>query len=698
MNKWIGAGVLVAAAGAGLAWQQGWFGAAPAGSTQLTDFVPADTVLYLGGQAEAKQVEQLRQMPLMAQSQFQMQQLLREMDNWGREETPQARFATELLRDFLSNATNYGMFMDHFGLDLTKPQAIYMDGLIPVVRFGVKNEETFWQVFERASESSGLQPREVTLDGSTVKLWRLTKEDDKALELAVNVRDGVATLSAFHFLDQEADQLQRLAMTAPEQSLADSGELDKMQKTYGFDNSMLALIHFERLAQGMLDSNSNDLGRDLKALMDAQGETLPTANLDAACRSDLTSLVANVPRLVAGNTRVASGDTLAIDSLSVLELTNKEVLTSLQGLRGHLPGHTAGSDSIFNMGFGINVDNLIPTATSLMQRFQGYQTDCAQLQQAQQQLSSANPAMMGMFTGMVQGTKGAGFSLYDLDIDPNTLQPNNLDFLFSVATDNPNSLLGLLAMSPMGRQIQIPTDGSLTDVDLSFVAPGLSLKAGMQGQHLVAFTGEQASRAAESLKDESLDANGLTRFGADYGRLADLVDRIPSQFAGELETGTASGCVAQAQVANMLRLQGANLNYTLDFAEQGLSTNMAFSIDPQALASVNPVGNYQILDQSYDCQGGEPMGTEEIREDGTGEYRYNDGQCDLYRSQYTWSQNGNLFSMTAQESVSRDSCDQEWNNDELITSQCVLVPMDEGFRCLYSDDESESLFHYVPRS
>ncbi len=698
MNKWIGAGVLVAAAGAGLAWQQGWFDSSSAGAGQLTDFVPADTVLYMGGQAEAKQIEQLSQMPLMAQSQFQIQQLLKEMENWGREETPQARFAVSLLREFLTDASTYGAFMDHFGLDLAQPQAVYMDGLVPVLRFGVKNEQTFWQVFERASQDSGLQPSEITLKGTTVKLWRLTKEGDKSLDLAVNVRDGVATLTAFHFLDQEADQLLRLALVAPEQSLADSGELEKLQKTYSFDSSMLALVHFERLAQGMLDPSNNGLGQDLKALLDAAGEPMPTDKLDASCRTDLTALAASMPRLVAGNTRVATGDSLEIDSLSVLELTNQEVLSSLQGLRGHLPGHTGTSDQIFGMGFGLNVDNLIPTATSLMQRFQGYQTECAELKQAQQQLSAANPAMMGMFTGMVQGTKGFGFSLYDLNIDPNTLQPGNLDVLFSVATENPNSLLGLLAMSPMGRQIQIPTDGSLTDVDLSFVAPGLSIKAGMQGQHLVAFTGEQAGKAAASLKDETLDANGLTRFSADYGRLADLVDSIPSQFAGELDTGTASGCVAQAQVSNMLRLQGANIGYTMDFNSQGLSTDMQFSMDPQALATVNPVGSYDILDQTFDCQGGEPMGQEEIRQDGTGEYRYTDGQCDLYQTKYTWTQEGNLLSMTAQETQSRDSCDQEWTQDKLTTSQCVLVPMEQGFRCLYSDEDSESLFHYVPRS
>lgn len=696
MKKWIGAGVLAAAAGAGLAWQQGWFGATPAGSARLTEFVPADTVLYLGGQADAKQIEHIRKMPLMAQSQMQMQELMRELGD-GEHKSPQAHFAGFLLRDFMTHAATYGSTMDHYGLDWTKPQAIYMDGAMPVLRFGLKDEQKFWQILENASNESGLQPREITLEGNKVKLWTLSKPGDKSLELAINVRDGIVTLSAIHFLDTEADQLLRLALKAPEKSLAASGELEQLQKTYGFDSSMLAFVHFERLAQGFLNPASNSLGQDIKAFNEANGKPQPADELDAACRSDLTSLAAQVPRLVGGNTHVSKGTPLQITSLSVLELTNKELVDSLRNLRGHLPGHTKSQDQILGMGVGLDVDSLIPTATTLMQKISGYQTQCSQIKDLQRKMAGANPAMMGMFTGMVQGTKGIGFSLYDLELDLQTMQPSNLDFLVSVATENPNSLLGLLAMSPMGRQFQIPTDGSLTDIDLSFVMPGMSLKAGMQGQHLVAFSGDQATKAAAALQKESLDANGINHISGNYGRLADLIESIPSEIASEMDSGMSSGCVMQAQISNMLRLQGSNLSYTLDMSERGLSTEMDLTLDAKATKDINPVGSYTLMDQSYDCQGGEAIGTEEIRADGTGQYLYNDGQCDLHRTEYSWSQEGNLFTLTAKENVSRDDCESEWTTEDPVDSQCVLLPMETGFRCIYSDDESTSLFHYVPR-
>ncbi len=698
MQKWIGAGVLVAAAGAGLAWQQGWFGA---GSEPLTHYVPADTVLYMGGQADADQIDHIRKLPLMANSQFQAKQLLDELERGNRRKTPQGLFATALFADFIRNANTYGDMVEHYGLDLTRPQAIYMDGIVPVIRFGLKDEAKFWQVLDKASADSGLQPREATVGTTQVKLWRLSPEDDKSLELAVNVRDGLATITAFHFLDQDADQQQRLALVKPAQSLADSGELEQLQKTYKFDNSMLALVHFQRLAQGILQPESNSFGQDLSALIKSENRPLPAEEMDPACRTEVLDLIGQVPRLVAGNTSSSSGKVLEMQTRSVLELTNTEVVSALSSLRGHIPGHTRHTDGqIFGFGTGLDIDNLVPAATTLFNKFTANESSCRQLRRVQRDMSGANPAMMAMFTGMVQGTKGVGFSLYDLEVDGNSPIPSNYDFLFSIATSNPQPLLGMLAMSPMGRQIQIPTDGTLTDVDLSFIAPGLSIKAGVQGNHLVAFAGDKAQQAVDTLKDESLDANGLSRMSADYGRFADLIDAIPPMIASEMNAGLAeSGCVAQAQLSHMLRSQGASFDYTLDIIDQGVSAEIAMKMDTSALTTIDPVGSYTLMDQTWDCAGGEALGSEEIRADKTGVYTYAEDGCDLYRTEYTWSQQGNLFSVEPTKAESRETCDADWQQEKLISSQCVLMPADTGFRCLYSDDDDqENLFHYVPRS
>ncbi|MDP0941712.1 hypothetical protein, partial [Klebsiella quasipneumoniae] len=77
-------------------------------------------------------------------------------------------------------------------------------------------------------------------------------------------------------------------------------------------------------------------------------------------------LIAQVPRLVAGNTYSRSGKTLEVQSRSVLELTNTELVKTLSSMRGHIPGHVAHSDGqILGFGTGLNIDNLVPAATTL---------------------------------------------------------------------------------------------------------------------------------------------------------------------------------------------------------------------------------------------------------------------------------------------------------------------------------------------
>ncbi|MBA4503424.1 hypothetical protein [Marinobacterium marinum] len=709
MQKWIGAGVLVAVAGAGIAWQQGWFGDNGSGlggigsitsSEPLTAYIPADTILYAGGHADAKQMEYLQQLPLMANSQFQTKALLDELRRSSGNQSPQGRFGATLLTDFISHSGTYGDMAEFYGLDMTQPQAIYMDGMVPVVRFGLKDESKFWQALEQASAESGLQPREVSIGETAVKLWRLSPEDEKLLELAVNVRDGIATITAFHFLDQEADQKQRLALVKPAKSLADSGELEQLQKTYKFDTSMQAILHFHRLTQGILQPESNGFGQDLSALLTALEKPLPAQEMDAACRTELLDLVAQVPRAVSGTTSTLNGNQLEMNNRSVLEIKNAEVVETLSSMRGHVPSHTRHSDGqMLGFGIGLDIDNLVPAATTLFNKATATESSCDHIRRIQNDLSGANPAMLGMFTGMIQGSKGAGFSLYDLQLDANKPIPSSYDFLVSVATSNPQPLLGMLAMSPLGQQIQIPTDGSLADVDLSFVAPGLSLKAGMQGNHLVAFAGEKAQAAVNALKEESLEPNGLFQLSADYTRFADLLDAIPPELASEMNTGMpgTSGCVAQAQLSHMLRSQGLNIDYTIGVIDQGVNTDINMLLDTSSQLPINPVGTYTLMDQTYDCASGEALGTEEIRDDKTGSYTYEVDGCEIYRSEYTWSQQGNRLDVMQTKAESRSSCEDEWNQDELVNSQCLMLPTEQGFRCLYSDDDREALFNYVPR-
>lgn len=693
MQKWIGAGVVVVAAGGGLAWQQGWFGGADS-QTNMAAYVPADTVMYLGGAADPAMVKQLRNTALMPASQHELNTLIDELNNAG-QDTPAALFARHLLTDLLANSSTYGTLIDHYGFDLTQTQAIYMDGLVPVIRMGVADEAAFWAPLDAASAASGLESRNEELGDTTVRTWRLTPDGRRSIELAVRVNAGVATISFFIYSDDVATKRLRMALDQPAQSLADSGEIKEIRDTHGFDTSMTAFIHLERLARGILEPDSNSLARQLhSALNDANRQSLEQ-RMDASCRNELVAFAAQVPRLVAGNTGSHGGTELT--SRTVLELKNGNVLDNLGKLRGHIPAHSRDVDNqILGIGLGLSIDNLVPASTALWNQFTGADFSCPQLVSAQQQMAGVSPAMAGMFAGMIQGTSGAGFSLYDLQLSPSEPVPAHYDFLFSIATANPQPLLSLLESTPFGRMIRIPNDGTLSDIDLSFMAPGVSIKAGIQGNHIVAFKGEKAQQAVDKIGSESLEANGISGLTVNYSRLADLVDQIPAPLAEQMDTGSASGCVAQMQLSELLRSQAGSIGYLTDINSQGVVTDMDIRLQTQQTHTIDPVGRFKVIDKTYDCAEGEDAGFEEIRKDGTGRYVYADMNCELYQSDYNWSVEGRIMTIDTTETRSRESCDQKWTPAEAVDTQCQLVAADNGFRCLLDGEQGKTLLHYVP--
>jgi len=64
------------------------------------------------------------------------------------------------------------------------------------------------------------------------------------------------------------------------------------------------------------------------------------------------------------------------------------------------------------------------------------------------------------------------------------------------------------------------------------------------------------------------------------------------------------------------------------------------------------------------------------------------GKCDLFKTAYTWQQNGAQIEMVDSEpSLSRDSCDESWHSDDSQqTSFCELMHVKpDSFMCLYHD-------------
>ena len=95
--------------------------------------------------------------------------------------------------------------------------------------------------------------------------------------------------------------------------------------------------------------------------------------------------------------------------------------------------------------------------------------------------------------------------------------------------------------------------------------------------------------------------------------------------------------------------------------------------------------------------------TETINPDGTGSFKIMDydGQCDIYKSRYTWEQKNNQFIYNETEAQERDDCEEDWIQVDLSDSDPVSCDIlritDSMFECEYIDQEYEtsSIYKYI---
>ncbi|WP_305857581.1 hypothetical protein [Balneatrix alpica] len=701
MKKWLGVGALAIAAGAGLGWQQGWFKQwLGADALPLEAYAPADTFFYVGGTPHPQLAENLDKLPL-GLSQMDLQEI-RTLLQQEQPAEPSGRFLHALLLDLLNHLDRPSQLVERYGLDLSRSQAFFMDGLYPVIKMPVNNEQNFWQAFNQFSQDSDLQPQQSQLDHLQVSRWRLLEQQGEYLDMAVTLEQGLATLTLLSNFDNDAQVRQRLGLVRPVTSLQESSELAQMRKDYGFSEEMILLFHLERLTRLVLQPDSSPAAQQLQQLL-SRAEINVNQDLTPACRQEIIGLISQTPRIVGGYYQSEfSPQGYRVDSEAVLEIKHEPTRQALAKLRGHLPSHTLQAEpALFSLGFGTDINNLVPATTELWKAFTEAKFDCAELVELQQASASLSPAYLGMATGMMQGIKGIGFSLYGLQLDQQNPFNSKLDALLSIASDNPGTLISMLAASPFGQGIQIPQDGSLGEVDLSMLLPGLTMKAGIQGQHLVAALGPQAEQQASTLQQEKLEINGLSSVSVDVTKLTELVASLPardlSDLSGLEDDLADQACIEQASLVHDLRQMPVQAVVKMDITGKGWSTRSQQLTQFQQTKLPELAGRYQLFNQSDDCQSQDVVGEEQIGQDGKGLFLGREAglDCDTSRISYQWRQQGSRLLMENGQFQGRDSCDGEWDEQIAYNASCQIINIDaKGFQCLYNEEGEISLYRY----
>lgn len=672
-------------------------------SLAVTQFVPADTVFYMGGRVDKAMYDFMAEYPVMAFSASERATLHELKAEIVKEDSPQARFIQYLIDDYSKhNDGSYQQFVDYLGLAGEGEYAFYLHGLVPVLNTAVKDRSKLINLLKTAAAESGLSYQEQTMDSATVLTWELGEFKP---QLMVATTETSAILSFAMPEDQQQLLRERLGLTPVAAPFTDREQ--QLRQQYGYTEDMVVQLSLDELAKGLFKADGSSLAADIDRYIPQQvfNDAIAGKEKLQDCKTDILGLVANAPRMVMGyRSMQIDGQELQAKTHGIWEIKNAQVMEALKQLQGTIPQHVlTSSDKLASLGMAMDMAQLAPAVTSLWESFTSADFSCNELVQAQQEVGQFSPMMLGMVTGMAQGLKGLGVSIFDLKVATEAAQPIELDAALSVETTNPAGLLSLLQLVPELAGLKIPLDGS--EVPLALPLPfDLGLKAAVKGEHVVVYSGEKGQATMSALATETLTANGLGFASAfNYRKAASMIDDanlFSLMGAGDEDS---SSCIEAYAFIDQMRSVDMELNYRNYVSDQGL----AFSMDllmakPETQTNnMNVVGRWQTAFLDETCQW-LPAGIETISAEGTGRYVEKDSaqQCELYHYEYIWRQRGKQVAMTdTQPTQFRDSCADSWQTeDNKATYYCEMMNItDNSFQCLYHGSGDEPFVYQYQR-
>lgn len=659
-------------------------------------YIPGDTLFYFNSKINEDWLTFVESMPINASSPSQQKQMQEVAKMFTSDETPNARFASFFLEPFLNGSIRSMKDLEaSFGISIPGPYLLYSDGIYPVVRVNLSKPDVFWQHIESATNKSGWQYQTENIANTDVKTWQFDNPEGapNTFRLAIHSKENIATISFISNLDDNTSVQQRLALVPHANSIKNTKEVDELKAKYSFQETWVSFIHFGRIAQNMLDLESGTLGKQLNALLPEEQKAQFNTSLTEECKQDYASLASSVPRLTMGYKKLAfENNQLAADFDIILEMTNEKVKNELNSLRGHIPSHSKiANDKIMATGFGINFTTVTPVLTNLWTQFVNADFKCDKLHKAQDQARKGNPAMLAMFLGMVQGIKGVGASVYDLEWNADMMLPNKFSALASIASENPQTIASMTSMLPVLAGLQIPADGSPVEVQLP-IPLATKVFAAIKGKHLVVYT-EDKIEQAKALESEALETNGLSSIAINYREFAKYANLAPTP-----GVSAAASCISNEEMRHIFSAMPMDLTMVTDSTNAGLEFRSSMTMDKVEPAKVTLVGQHKVefLDESCQWQ---TAGQETISEDGSGMYfeRDENDSCDIFTSEYTWKEDSGRIVFTPSKELSRETCAAALEEKELKPYDCYLMnASNTQFQCLFDAGTADAaLYRYT---
>lgn len=442
------------------------------------------------------------------------------------------------------------------GLDDGGVSGFYEVAGLPVLRYRLDEADTFKAALDAAQKRAGVTPAAST--GEDVRRYPFAgKGDATPPALLIAVRDGYAVFT-LAVAGMEDALPKALGETLPEQSMADSGDLEELAETYGTLPWATGYIDHRAIAGAVTGTGSGGTAALIKAVAGAYGGQPP--ELEAGCVADVNAVADVWPRSVLGVSRL-DPDTGAARVRWVTDIADGDLRATLMRLRGHIPSPAQGS--LASVGLGVDIASVIPVMQTLIGRFKSAQWQCPQMQQLQQQLNTRQLSQMGMLTAMLGDVRGATLSLLDGPAGKGGIPTGTLD----VATSRPGALWQVV-QGFIGTSAQPKVGGEPVTIDHP-MASGKDVRVALRDGRFTVLAGQDA---AVPDSGSGLSANGVL----------DLYYN-PSALSAALMTDLDAVPGDQAEIDEVraqLKSMDIDQEIMLDITDQGLLLEVAATPSP----------------------------------------------------------------------------------------------------------------------
>lgn len=514
-----------------------------------------------------------------------------------------------------------------------------------------------------------------------IYLW---VSDDTALAILAPHRMSIRTL---------ADRIETGGPT-----LADSGDVDELTDRYGFTGSDLFWLDHIGLVRAFMGQDEHRLSQDL---MKYSPEFRASLNdpVVTQCAAEIEALVATTPRMIYGQTHMATDDDALAQSMrGVLEVDDATLLQELAAMEGRLPRYLSEqTDSLMGLGVALNMTELGDNLMAWRDRVVQADWACPGLVEFQTDVSQANLAAMMAGAGMLQGARGAVFEVFDMDFSAGD-DIDALDVLLAIQADDPTRLartLGELLSLP--SDFRVPTDGESATLPL----PDAPLQVRISGDYLVVYSGDQARARALSLADTE-HVNALMSASVDLPALMQRLEDMPSDMHVQPATGgmDLGGTCETNQFLTDQFSQFDRLTVSGRLATDEFGINLMHTLDAELGAPLDAAveaGTYQ-LEYFEECEWFD-IGEDRLGSDGQAEYTQSEQGCSVYEERFDWWVEDNALVWGDREGRYRDSCQDAFSSwepvEEAVRCQIVRTQDDGGFQCV-TQDEYHMRYRYRP--